>query len=120
MPVILHRADYERWLGTESIRAIYFARSGPRRCGYGRSQRGSTSQRTTTPPFLTRFQPRRWKVSEQPYRAPKGRDADVQFRTGPIVHLDRPGGSGRTIGNRRYRWRYNPRTRPSDSHIGID
>ena len=31
-------------------------------------------------PFLTRSQPRRWKVFEQRDRAPKGRDARDQFR----------------------------------------
>jgi hypothetical protein len=74
---------------TDSNELVGQIHASLRRCEYGRSQRGSTSLRTMTPQFLTRFQPRRWKVSEQANQTPKGRDAHDQLRPDPIVQLDR-------------------------------
>src|SRR5215468_9239842 len=72
---------------------------GIRRCFDGRCIKLADYVPEESDRVSSKLAARRGKVSEQLDRAPKGRDARDQFRPGPIVHLDHPRGSGRTIGN---------------------
>jgi putative SOS response-associated peptidase YedK len=54
MPLIIAPPNYERWLGDEPDPHDLMRPFPPSRCECGRSRRGSTSRRTTTPRSLSR------------------------------------------------------------------